>query len=93
MEPSLNTYQEVGRLCSAWSYLEMLSERTLWGILGMNDRLAQAFLWRMQLLSKWQMITREAKKALPEADAIALKALAKAVNSLARDRNIVIHGL
>lgn len=92
MEPSLKTYQEVGRLCSAWSYLEMLSERTLWGILDLNAKLAQAFVWRMQLSSKWQMIVREAKKSLPESDALTLKALAKSVNALARDRNIVIHG-
>ena len=77
----------------AWSYLEMLSEKTLWGILGLNDTLAEAFVWRMQLSSKWQAIKREARKALPEADYFALKALGTAVEACARDRNIVVHGV
>ena len=33
MEPSSNTFMEVGRLCSAWSYVEWLTEQTVWGIL------------------------------------------------------------
>lgn len=71
----------------------MLSEKTLWGILGLNHKLAEAFLWRMQLSSKWQAIKREAKKTMPEQDHLTLKALGTAVDACARDRNIVVHGV
>jgi hypothetical protein len=93
MEPTAETYQEIGRLCAAWSYLEMTSEQTLWGILNLNPILAQAFVWRMQLLQRWQMIVRESKKSLSEADFLALREISRRVNLLARDRNIIVHGV
>jgi hypothetical protein len=93
MEPSLETYQEIGRLCAAWAYLEMRSEQTLWGILSLNPALARAFVWRMPLLQRWQAIVREAKGALSEIEFMVLKEIGRRINLISKDRNIIVHGV
>lgn len=92
-EPSNETYAAIGHLCVAWSYVEMQSERVLWGILGLNADLAEAFVWRMGLLQRWQMIVREARKKFAEEEVNELKAMKKLIDTSQRDRNIVVHGV
>jgi hypothetical protein len=92
-EPSQETLAAVGELCVAWSYVEMRTERTLWGIMGLTPQQGEAFLWRMPLLTRWQMIVREARKLYQEAEVDELKAIKKMVDTTQRDRNIVVHGV
>ena len=92
-EPSNETFAAVGHLCVAWSFVEMQSERVLWGILGLNAELSEAFVWRMGLLQRWQMIVREARKKFTEDEVEELKTIKKLVDTTQRDRNIVIHGV
>ena len=92
-EPSDATYAAVGQLCVAWSYVEMLSEKTLWGILGLNVEQGRAFVWRMQLASRWQMIVKEAARKFDKADVAELRAIKKMVDVTQRDRNVVVHGV
>jgi hypothetical protein len=93
LEPSPKTFEEIGKLCGAWSYLEMQSEATLWGILKIDQELGEVFTWKMGMRERWQMICREAKKRLPTEDHETLKAINKLVEVAMRDRNIVVHGL
>lgn len=71
----------------------MLTERTLWGLLDLNERLAQAFVWRTQMLSRWQIIKRVGRDFLSEEDFRKLMDIKKSVETCARDRNIVVHGV
>lgn len=77
----------------AWSYLEMQSEMTLWGLLKLDQDLCQTFIWTMGIRQRWQMIVREAKKRLPENDYQILKGINKVLMVVMRDRNIAVHGL
>jgi hypothetical protein len=92
-EPTRDTMAAVGQLCMAWSYVEMQSERTLWGILGLNAQQGEAFVWRMQLPQRWQMIVKEARKRFAEEEVNELKVIKKLVDATQRDRNIVVHGV
>lgn len=93
MEPSPETFREVGRLCAAWAFLESLSEITLWGILKIDQDLGQTFTWRLGMRERWQMIVREAKRRLPQQDHEELNEIKKMLVSPMRQRNIVIHGV
>ncbi|WP_145608238.1 hypothetical protein [Nitrospirillum amazonense] len=92
-EPTKETYAAVGHLCVAWSYVEMLSEQTLWGILSLNREQGEAFIWRMPLLQRWQVIVREAKKKFNESEIKELLKIKHLVETVQRDRNIVVHGI
>ena len=93
MEPSPETFREIGRLCAAWAYLEAVSEITLWGILKISEELGETFTWRQGMRERWQMIVREAKKRPSNGDYETLKSISKLVSGAIRDRNIVIHGV
>ncbi len=83
----------MGRLCGAWSFLEAQTETTLWGILDADGRLGPVISWRLDLRSRWQLILEHAPKKHNETDMAVLRAINKDVGTIARDRNIVIHGL
>lgn len=93
MEPSAATYEKMGALCLAWSYLEMETEKTLIGLLSFNQELSRIFLWRMGMRQRWQMIVDEADTFLPSTDVSLLKAINKNIAVAMRDRNIIVHGL
>jgi len=93
MEPSPQTMEEIGRLCGAWSFLEMVTETTLWGIVDANEKLGPLITWRLDLRSRWQLILEYGPKKHDEKVMAELRKLNKAVAAVARDRNIIVHGL
>jgi hypothetical protein len=93
MEPTPETYQKMGALCVAWSYLEMETEKTLLGIMSLSQELARIFVWRLGMRQRWQLIVSEGDTFLQSSDVSALKAINKKIEVVMRDRNIIIHGI
>jgi hypothetical protein len=93
MEPTPQTYQQIGALCAAWSYLEMQTEKTLRGLLKMDERLARIFIWRLGMRERCSLIKQEASNSLSEENAETLKDIIYNIQISATDRNIIIHGL
>ena len=93
MEPSEKTYAEVGRLCSAWSYLEANTENCAWGIIGADRRIGPIITWRLDLRARWALILQHGPNALSDEDMKTLRGINKRVEDVARDRNIIVHGL
>lgn len=93
MEPTSETFQKMGALCVAWSYLEMETERTLLGILKLDHEQARIFVWRMGMRQRWQMIVEECDTFLSSSNVAFLKAINKKIVVIMKDRNIIVHGL
>src|SRR5262249_50804280 len=93
MEPTPKTMEEIGRLCGAWSYLEVLTEQTLWGILDADEKLGPVITWRLDMRSRWQLILEHAPKKHDSKDIDELRAINKDLATVTRDRNIIAHGL
>ena len=93
LEPLMATYREVGRLCTAWAFVEMLTEVTLLGVLDLSVELTETLIWPMTLQKRWATITKAARSKLPPEAANAARRLEKMVRQVGRDRNIVVHGL
>jgi hypothetical protein len=65
-EPSQQTFQEIGTLCSAWSVLEMYTEKTIWGLLDADEKLGTIITGRLDLRARFELIFQHApKKHLP----------------------------
>jgi hypothetical protein len=92
MEPSTETLAEIGRLCVAWSYLERVSEQTLWGIIHAEQTWGQLVSSRLDLRGLWDLILREGPKKLAKSDITELKAINKDLTQVMQDRNIIVHG-
>jgi hypothetical protein len=92
MEPSLETLAEIGRLCSAWSFLEAVTEHTLWGILKADERWGKIVSDRLDLQGFWQQILKYAPEAVSSTDLAELKSINKDVVTVTHDRNIIAHG-
>lgn len=56
MEPSPQTFEEIGRLCVAWSYLEHVTEQTIWGVLELDDKLGPLITTRLDMRGRWDLI-------------------------------------
>lgn len=82
----------MGRLCVAWSYLEIASENTIWGILDADDRLGPIITWRLDLRARWQLILDHAHKKHTVDERKELRDINKNLITVTRDRNIIIHG-
>jgi hypothetical protein len=92
MEPLPETFEEIGRLCTSWAYLESVTEQTVWGVLGVDINLGRFITWRLDLRSRWQLILEQAPNKHSAEDVTALRAINKDVSTVARDRNIIVHG-
>ncbi len=92
-EPSEATYIEIGRLCSAWSFLEAVAETTLWGLLNVEERLGKIFTWQLDLRKRWEMILEHAPAKVDAVALDELRALNRLITIASRDRNIVVHGI
>jgi hypothetical protein len=93
MEPSPETFIEIGMLCAAWSHLEAVSETTAWGVLDADERLGAIITWRLDLRLRWQLILEHAPKKHQQADIDMLRQINKDLVIVTRDRNIVVHGI
>ena len=93
MEPSSQTMEEIGRLCSAWAYLEAATEQTVWGVIGADAKIGCFITWRLDLRSRWQIILDEAPNKLSEEDQTTLRVINRDIKPAAHDRNVIVHGL
>jgi hypothetical protein len=93
MEPFPKTFEAIGRLCSAWAYLESVTEQTVWGIIGTDANIGRFITWRLDLRSRWQLILEQAPAKHIETDMANLRRINKDVSTIAHDRNIIVHGL
>jgi hypothetical protein len=87
-----DTHEEIGRLCAAWAYLEAATEATLWGILDLDQRFGPMITTKLDLHGRWGMIIEHAEKK-HAGEMSALRKINKLLVDVARDRNIVVHGL
>jgi hypothetical protein len=85
-------HEEVGRLCSAWAYLEAVTEIALWGILDLDVRTAPLVTAKLDMRARWQMILDHAERK-HAGEMSALRKINKLLVDVTRDRNIVVHGL
>jgi hypothetical protein len=92
MEPSPQTMEEVGRLCAAWSYLEMVTEQTIWGILDLNDKIGPIITYKLDMRGRWTLLTEWAPRKHTAADVKELSNINADVITANTDRNIIVHG-
>jgi hypothetical protein len=85
-------HEEVGKLCIAWAFLELETERTIWAILDVDARIGPLLTWRRDIRSRWEMILSYAPKKHPQEDIQFLKTINKSLIDISRDRNIAVHG-
>ncbi|MBZ0163116.1 MAG: hypothetical protein K8H74_10430 [Notoacmeibacter sp.] len=92
IEPTMATRREVGTLCQAWSFLDLVSDILLYGLTNPSDEVISILSEKMEMRSKWENIFKLAKDKLSASDLAELKTIKKLIETVASDRNIIIHG-
>jgi hypothetical protein len=93
MEPSPQTMEEVGRLCTAWAYLEMVTEQTIWGILGIDEKIGPIITYKLDMRGRWSLLIEWAPRKHTAADLKELSNINSDVVTVNADRNIIVHGI
>jgi hypothetical protein len=93
MEPSPQTYEQIGRLSSAWSYLEAVTDQTIWGILHLDDRLGPLITSRLDMRGRWDLILEWAPRKHSAGDVKELRDINIDIRTVNVDRNIIVHGI
>jgi hypothetical protein len=93
MEPSPETHEEVGRLCATWSYLELVTEQTIWGILEVDDKIGPIITYKLDMRGRWALLTEWAPRKHTAADCKELQDISTDVMKVNVDRNIIVHGI
>jgi len=93
VEPSPETFKEIGVLCVAWSSLEKCAEATIWGLLVADEKLGTVITGRLDLRARFELILQHAPKKHSPSDVQELRDINKLLVVATRDRNIIIHGL
>jgi hypothetical protein len=70
MEPSSETMAEIGRLCVAWAFLEGVTERTIWGILDVDEKIGPVITYRLDMRGRWALLMDWASRRHVGADLI-----------------------
>jgi hypothetical protein len=91
-EPNPSTMAEVGALCGAWAFLEIVTEQAIWGILKLDRTLGIHVTWRLDMKMRWELLLKVAAEHLP-AEGDFLRKTNKHVTTCTRDRNIIVHGV
>jgi hypothetical protein len=89
--PNAKLFEEVGRLCAAWAFLEVLLQNYIWRVLKVNEALGQHITYRLDAKQRWEMLCELAEAHDQELFKL-LKANNKTMATLAADRNLVVHG-
>ena len=71
----------------------MQTERTLYGLLDLNQKLARIFIWKTGIRERCTLIRNEASNVLKPDEAKGLDSIVKLILSAGADRNIIVHGL
>jgi hypothetical protein len=92
-EPTAKTMEEIGRLCGAWSYLELVTEVTLWGILEVDAKIGPVITYRLDMRGRWSLLMEWAPRKHATADLQELSNINTDVTTVNTDRNIIVHGI
>jgi hypothetical protein len=93
IEPLPATMEEIGRLCAAWSMLELRTEQTIWGILEVEDKIGPIITSRLDMRGRWQLILEWAPRKHSLTEVQELRTIDADVATVNVDRNIIVHGL
>lgn len=83
---------EVGSLCGAWAFLEIVTEQAIWGILKLDSKVGPHVTWRLDMKMRWELLLKVSAEHLP-GEVSFLRKANKAVTVCTRDRNIIVHGV
>ena len=83
---------EVGKLCAAWSFFELITDSLLWGILGTSPKIGSMISSTKDLVGRWSLIINHAESIVTSEEYKTLKEINKKLAVVASDRNIIIHG-
>lgn len=92
MEDGVKFFEQIGRLCVEWSFLEMVTEAALWGLIDLDDRLAPLITWNKDMETRGKMIVEHGSAKHPEETEV-LKSFNAKLRIAIQDRNIIVHGL
>ncbi|MDO8398415.1 MAG: hypothetical protein Q7T45_11415 [Bradyrhizobium sp.] len=88
---TLKIFEEVGRLCVSWSFLEVVTEAAIWGLLDIDDTLAPLITWNKDLEQRGKLIVEHGTLKHPSEEE-ALKKFNTGLRAVIQDRNIIVHG-
>lgn len=89
VDPDL--FEEVGRLCAAWAFLEHSVEQEIWHLLGLREELGSVFTDNMDLQRRWDTLLKVSREqgSLLHGSYLTER---KAIETITRDRNLIVHG-
>ena len=83
---------ETGKICAAWSLLELITDRILWGVLGVSSKIGSIISSPKDLTARWDLISKNAEHVVAPADLERVKKINKQLVAVTVDRNIAVHG-
>ena len=90
--PPRSLFEQTGRLCAAWAYLEYMIEEKIWHLLGIDETLGEYITYPLDGRGRWSLMMALLKeKDQDEHDR--LKPLTQRMEIVTRDRNLIVHGL
>jgi hypothetical protein len=84
---------EIRRLCMAWAFLERVTERTIWGILDVDEKIGPVITYRLDMRGRWALLMDWAPRKHIGADLKELSEVNADVGTVNTDRNIIVHGI
>lgn len=85
-------FEEIGRLCTAWAFLEYVIEREIHRRLNGSPETLDLITSKLDAKGRWELLCQITKGKDADAHA-ALKAKTADMTSVTRDRNLIVHGL
>lgn len=83
---------DIGRLCAAWSFLELVTDRIVWGILGVDERIGSFITSPKDIGGRWKLIIAHGAPHVTAEQYATLKKINKLLEEVTADRNIIVHG-
>jgi hypothetical protein len=84
---------EIRRLCMAWAFLERVTERTIWGILDVDEKIGPVITYRLDMRGRWALLMDWAPRKHIGADLKELSEVNADVGTVNTDRNRIVHGI
>lgn len=82
----------VGRLCAAWSFFELITDDIIWGILKITPKVGSLITAEKDIRKRWSIIINHAEGVVTKAELERLRDINKALEQVASDRNVIVHG-
>ena len=83
---------QIGRVCVAWSMLELTVERLIWHLSGIGPKQGRKLTAKEDIAPRLKRLKKLAKK-LPLADAKEIRGAITQIDEAKKKRNFVVHGL